>query len=985
MKVPSSVTAPPENPRLLEAIVVGSGFGGAVAACRLSQAGFTVTVLERGRRYAPGDYPSLPSESALLPDTRRWSWNTDQGLWDVLDLGDVISVQAAGYGGGSLIYANVHLRPPDEVFDDKWPEAYASGTILRDYYDLVAAMLDVSPLTSDTAHYPSPPKSDGMERAAAGLGRKDECFRPPLAVNYTNLPGDLNAFGMTQRACTGCGACCTGCPVGAKNTLDRNYLAIAESNGVRVRTQSEVTDIAQLPNGDWQVTYTDHLEAREKQLVAPYLFLCAGSVRSTELLARADPNKCPVKRRNVGIGYFPGGDSIGVVYDTAAPQQPSAGPTITTATVHWNRALGPISYFMVQDGGYAPELERLLGFMRGSLWVGRNRLTHSTRAATAHAEPVVNERVSSRLQSALDDMIDAVKANGFSMAVSPHQRRMLQQFFGELSQLLALPSLIRGTIQRNIASRHAGHWLLGSLNRESWTARTLRKLDADWMRGWYGGDELMAENVLASLQALGDQGLSDLLRRVLGFSTQDASHRLMLLGMGRDSTGGVLEYDAENRTMVADLDLHKLAAGYASQERLMADIANKLGGELRVNPMWSFLGRPVTVHNQGGCPMSDDPERGVTTPYGRVHGCQRLYVLDGSILCQSVGVNPSATIAAIAERNIFEFICEVKGRDWIGQPTPGAQQYRRHLALRDQWKAKAKGWQLTPPRPNRAPTPFQSQPLGIEFHESMEGYYSPTDQSPDRFPSDAHRDAEYRRLEGVGTPQYPLRVELRVSHANLSEFLEDESHRLALEGRLSLMLPGERHRTEHRVTGFLNLLVEKLDDKLDDEQQARRDAHQYFTTEQAQLRKQRSRSSYLTQNDCPDPERGRPLPAGTRFMRYLLESSDGTFALDGYKRISNKPGLGAYRDVTCLFVKVHRAGNLFGAGAIHIDVSELLEKQLPSVRATGTTDQARQAWATQAFVSYFFGSLQRIYVPAASSMFERVVRGKRLGVIGARP
>ena len=114
-----------------DAIVVGSGFGGAVAACRLAQAGVAVTLLERGRRFEPGSFPRPvgPRQDVML-------WQRG-GTYDVKPLNDVLVVQAAGYGGGSLIYANVQMRPPPDVFDDGWPRGY-SRAALDPYCDLVA-------------------------------------------------------------------------------------------------------------------------------------------------------------------------------------------------------------------------------------------------------------------------------------------------------------------------------------------------------------------------------------------------------------------------------------------------------------------------------------------------------------------------------------------------------------------------------------------------------------------------------------------------------------------------------------------------------------------------------------------------------------------------------------------------------------------------------------------------------------------------------
>ena len=119
-----------------DAIVIGSGFAGAVTACRLAEAGLRVCILERGRRFTadqdfpvyptPAD-PNVPSDASedgrdtVQPDVTRMFWKLGNGVWDFRDLGDVLVGQAAGYGGGSLIYANVHLRPPAHVFDERWP------------------------------------------------------------------------------------------------------------------------------------------------------------------------------------------------------------------------------------------------------------------------------------------------------------------------------------------------------------------------------------------------------------------------------------------------------------------------------------------------------------------------------------------------------------------------------------------------------------------------------------------------------------------------------------------------------------------------------------------------------------------------------------------------------------------------------------------------------------------------------------------------
>src|SRR5438128_8955755 len=102
-----------------DAVVVGSGFGGSVAACRLAQAGFSVTVLERGRRYDHNPFPRNWKDPA-----DGWLWQVRQGLFELKHFSHMMVVQGAGLGGGSLIYANVHLRAPHEVFNRGWPAAY---------------------------------------------------------------------------------------------------------------------------------------------------------------------------------------------------------------------------------------------------------------------------------------------------------------------------------------------------------------------------------------------------------------------------------------------------------------------------------------------------------------------------------------------------------------------------------------------------------------------------------------------------------------------------------------------------------------------------------------------------------------------------------------------------------------------------------------------------------------------------------------------
>jgi cholesterol oxidase len=227
-----------------EALVIGSGFGGAVAACRLAQAGIDVAVVERGRRWPPG---SLPRDLSRLDS--GWLWACDQGLYDARPLNDILSVQAAGYGGGSLVYANVAVRPPPEVFAAGWPAPYGRE-MLEPYFDLAAHMLEVRPVGADPATGRLPPKAEFMAEAARRMGHAGGFFHPNLAVTFDDRgPGQVNRFGVPQRGCVFVGECDIGCNVGAKNSLDHNFLALAERHGATVGTRTEAVHIGRSADG----------------------------------------------------------------------------------------------------------------------------------------------------------------------------------------------------------------------------------------------------------------------------------------------------------------------------------------------------------------------------------------------------------------------------------------------------------------------------------------------------------------------------------------------------------------------------------------------------------------------------------------------------------------------------------------------------------------------------------------------------------------
>ncbi|HEX2731356.1 MAG TPA: GMC oxidoreductase [Polyangiaceae bacterium] len=932
-----------------EVIVIGSGFGGAVSACRLAQAGISVLLLERGRRYGAGDFPAPPAADRLAPDLGRWLWKSDLGLWDVQDLGEVVSLQAAGFGGGSLIYANVHLRPPRSVFDERWPSQLRNRSELDPYFDLGASMLEVAPISAAEQKLP---KVNALHSVAHNLKRDSAHFYPPLAISRKKGP---NAHGVEQSACSACGACSTGCPEKAKNTLDHNYLALAERFGADTRTQAEVTHLERVGE-QWQVHFVDHLTATRCTAIAKTVFVCAGSVHTTRLIARLDHETGRGRAARSGIAYFPGGDALGVVFDTDKELEPSAGPTISSCIVNWQH---PESgrFFLIQDGGYVPELDRLIGILRAPLWLGRNRLTHAKHPAPKSTElnhakrklNVVQSRSLPELDSMLDQLLDAAGQGLLQQVLPGDVRRGLGSLLEELIEPILLPQVIERSVELMIEQRYR-NWPFGKRLRNLLTG-----LERGIVRCLYGNGRQMAAPVGAALLSAGGLDRAQVAEHIAGYANQRSERRLMLLAMGRDAAPGVLHYDPAGDRMIADLDLYHLAPAYAEQEQLMSDIATELGGELRVNPAWSFLGRPVTVHNQGGMPMSDSAGLGATDPWGKVYGYEDLYVSDGSLFCTSVGVNPSATIVALAERNVLHFIHGLRPslQHWPqGVQTEGADSYRNQRLAAEHWKSSARDWDIEPPlSPTTNP---KALPVGVQFDESMEGYYSPSDAVP-------NSDDEYLAAEISGRPHSPVLMQLHAQTLNLARFIEDRAHNLDLTGSVTMRLPGEQPLVAHAVTGTMSLFAQRrksygLGSEFDD----KKHAHAHFAA-----------AEYMS---LPLDA---PASSEEQFMRYELTFRDRPgWRLRGYKRLRDKPGLEGWRDVSCLFVRLlDPEGKIAGSGVVRVDLAQFLAKQLPSMRALGTADPSRALWTVGRFATFFFGTLQRVYFPELQASLRTLFGG----------
>lgn len=298
-----------------DAVVIGSGFGGSIAACRLAQAGHSVVVLERGRRYRPGDFPRDTTDvDALLWNRRRRKHSA--GLYDLRFFSSLGCLVAAGVGGGSLVYANVHIRPDSFAFqDDRWP-AGTDRAALEIYYDRVAAMLQPRPVPAALRLA----KRDAFHAAAARLGRPS--FDPDLAVHWDGDTG----------ACQLKGECELGCQVGAKRSADLTYLAEAERHGTLVRPGRLVIGVRPGPGGGYEVVHRDVDSGAEEITTGMRVVVAAGTLGTNELLLRSRdalgwlPDISPA----LGQGFSANGDFLGSIHKTDSDLAPDRGPDVTT-------------------------------------------------------------------------------------------------------------------------------------------------------------------------------------------------------------------------------------------------------------------------------------------------------------------------------------------------------------------------------------------------------------------------------------------------------------------------------------------------------------------------------------------------------------------------------------------------------------------------------------------------------------------------------
>lgn len=1160
---------------VFDAIVIGTGFAGAVTAARLVEAGLKICVLERGRKFEAHDFPMYPNSESMLdidggtarpgeaPDLARWLWSIDQGLYDIKDLDDVISVQAAGYGGGSLIYANVHLRAPKDIFEQGWPDDYRNGA-LDLYYDRAAYMLDVQPMPKNSDWRLR--KTGQLEEVAASdaLGGVVQMIDPPLAVNF-GINGDKEAWRRPQGTCDKRGQCWLGCRKQAKNSLDLNYLAIVEDalqdvEGkaeplADIRTLAEVCAIERIQAADknasgacgcgarYVVRYQDRLVATTNEAqnsgagiescVARHVFLCAGAVNTTELLLRSKETLIadrPARAESwwrLGSRYHPNADSIAAVFDCDQPHDADHGPTITSALLHdrprqlredgkdnffwaidfqpdygnpaWARtALQPgvgIGYgndevrfvaarlvqpplfdfggfedrssvamlvveggagikqvecrtlfvsrnagawqafgkalgkprqledwFLIEDGGYPTDIEPLFGIMRSPLWMRRNRFLepkeptaeavaenstfaqHSSRLSEATGPmrfPLVTAlesmlgtpRTSSPISTNLDGLTSddslLFSAQPLQMSLEtmlpPWLLEALAENRGELASVMAtLIGPILDAVLDDVAERMVNRFdvnniagpfsdniagVIGNLPDDR-KAILIRGLLRQGIQVLWGSEVALAERINGILMGNLPQdtrSLARLLAPLVGWLLhyrEGDGHTALLLIMGRDQYRGRLRIDHKTDRLTASLPKPEAPSSRATQERVLRDIARHWGGELRTNPAWTSLQRRVTVHSQGGCPMSSEECMAVTEPTGEVKGCEGLYVMDAAAFPTAVGVNPSATIAAVAEYKVEKFI----ENEWK-TTTAGCQkaghydEQKQNLKFRvDTWLRDIKirfGEDVLDPIAKAKPTSSKGPNaalLGLTFVEELSGLFAePGQNNGKRIEHDPvdwkmlvdlgdRRDA-FEQAERRGIDDNLLvKMELIAIVDDLDRFLrvqrQGRSAKIRLEGTVAIARGRSRSDGDSPIDdGVYNLHSA--------------DCHLRFF------------------HSPPDQQE----VLRTRYFCYsiLAEREGKTIRIEAAKIVRDDTRFDVWQDLATLYVDIFEGAYQEQPpalrGIMRLAPVTFFEKQLRSIIITPddadkakATDPSRRSWAYLAFIRYYAGELANIYL-----------------------
>ncbi len=516
-------------------IVIGSGFGGAISTMRLAQKGYSVALIEKGRRWSKNDFP-------------KSNWNIKKFLWAPLIrcfgiqqislLKGVMVLHGAGLGGGSLVYANTLMQPDPQIFNNgQWPSEVDWVSELSTPYRLAKKNLGVAinqcPGDADTE----------MKKLAQAMNCESTYHLTEVGVYFNSeksaAPSDpyFKGHGPLRNGCTGCGSCMIGCPVGAKNTLDQNYLFFAEKWGTKVFTEMHVDKISKDDRQNIfqvEVIPSTPLFKKRSTLKAKNIILAAGVLGTLGLLFK---NKYTYKT----LPNLP--DSLGDHVRTN-------GESLCGAT-SLEKSLKNFSLGIAIGSAFHPD-------------------------ENTKIEPV-------RYPSGSDFMkFLAVPLTGNGSGLL-RPLKMLSSF---IKNIFKLPHLYL---------------------KNKWPERTI---------------------ILLIMQSI-DQKMSLRYKRSI-FSFFKKS----------------VQISQQSEKIPSYLPTAQIAT------ELLGKQINGIGQNVISEVL---LDTPATAHILGGCVIANDPRKGVVNFQHQVYGYPGLYVCDGSVVPGNLGVNPSLTISALAERFSEQF------------------------------------------------------------------------------------------------------------------------------------------------------------------------------------------------------------------------------------------------------------------------------------------------------------------------------------------
>ncbi|MFF7236016.1 GMC family oxidoreductase N-terminal domain-containing protein [Streptomyces collinus] len=535
----------PQDAYDYDVLVIGSGFGGSVSALRLTEKGYSVGVLEAGRRFTRD---SLPKNSW---DLKNYLWAPRLGMYGLQRihlLGNVMVLAGAGVGGGSLNYANTLYVPPKAFFDDpQWRDITDWQEELRPYYDQARRMLGVRLNPTMT------PSDVHLKAAAQRMGVGDTFHLAPVGVFFGDgedadgtakaKPGAevadpyFGGAGPSRRACTECGECMTGCRHGAKNTLNENYLYLAEKAGAVVHPMTTVVSVTDDSRGGYAVT------------------------------------TLPTDQKKKGRGRV----------FTARKVVVAAGTYGTQTLLHRMRAGGQLPYLSARLGDLTRTNSEAL--------VGAQTDDRRYRKATGEARA------------------DFTRGVAITSSVHPDDNTHIEPVrYGKGSNSMGGLSILQ--VPYAEGSSRVLAWLANAARHPVLVARSLSN------RRW--SERTIIGLVMQSL----DNSLTTYLKPG---------------GVGKGLLTARQGHGAPN----------------PKQIRAASEAATALAAEINGFPgsnVGELMGTPLTAHFLGGCPIGDSPKTGVIDPYHRLYGHPGISVVDGAAVSANLGVNPSLTITAQAER-----------------------------------------------------------------------------------------------------------------------------------------------------------------------------------------------------------------------------------------------------------------------------------------------------------------------------------------------